>query len=47
MVEYMRQQVELAQQIVADELYVCDCEHKWTTRWQQLNVYYMTCLVIN
>jgi hypothetical protein len=28
MVEYMRQQVELAQQIVADELYVCDCEHK-------------------
>jgi hypothetical protein len=29
MVEYMRQQVELAQQIVADELYVCDCEHKW------------------
>ena len=47
MVEYMRQQVELAQQIVADELYVCDCEHKWTTRWQQFNVYYMTCIVIN
>lgn len=28
MVAYMRQQVELAQQMVADELYVCDCDCK-------------------
>ena len=27
MVEYMRQQVELAHQMMADELYVCDCEY--------------------
>ncbi|NBW58297.1 hypothetical protein EBR43_11080 [bacterium] len=27
MVAYMKQQVELAQQMAADELYICDCDH--------------------